>query len=86
MKYFAVLLPMADVEKSKLYRSEHLEFLDQRRKEGKIFVNGRFLDGSGGLVIYQVHSLEEVEEIVKQDPYVLHGAREYRIHEWDMIK
>lgn len=46
MKYFAVFLPMLSPEKSKEYRSQHFDFLAAKRKEGKIFANGRFLDGS----------------------------------------
>jgi len=75
---------MLDEEKSKEYRPEHLTYLDKRREEGKIFAFGRFVDGTGGLVIYRASSFEEVEEIVKQDPYVREGARNYMIHEWDM--
>jgi uncharacterized protein len=56
-----------------------------KRQEGKIFADGRFVDGSGGLVIYQVESLQEVEQIANQDPYILHGARGIEIHEWEMV-
>ncbi|MGM7724343.1 YciI family protein [Metabacillus sp. Hm71] len=85
MKYFAVFLPMLNLEKSQEYRAQHLDFLQQKREEGKIFANGRFSDNSGGLVIYRVSSIEEVEEIVRQDPYVIHKARDFEIHEWEMV-
>ena len=85
MKYFAVLLPMLDTEKSQEFRAEHLEFLEQNRNEGTILINGRFLDGAGGLVIYQAHSFEDVQALVQKDPYVIHGARSFEIHEWEMI-
>lgn len=85
MGYFAVFLPMLNQEKSLEYRPQHLQYLDQKRSEGKIFANGRFADGAGGLVIYRVDSLEEVEKIAKQDPYVIQGARGYEIHEWEMV-
>lgn len=85
MKHFAVFLPMKDEEKSQEYRTEHLDFLDQKRREGKIFANGRFADGGGGLVIYRAGSLEEAEQIAKQDPYIIEGARGFNIHEWEMV-
>lgn len=84
MKYFAVLLPMLDPEKSQEYRKQHLDYLEQRRQEGKIFANGRFFDNTGGLVIFQVSSMEEAEKIVQKDPYVVQKARNFEIHEWDM--
>ncbi len=84
-KHFAVFLPMKDMDKSLHFRQQHLAFLDARRNEGKLLANGRFVDGAGGLVIYKGKSLEEVEALVKQDPYIMEGARSYNIHEWDIV-
>ena len=85
MKYFAVLLPMKDEEKSKSFRDQHLEFLSRMRDEGTILMNGRFVDGAGGLVIYKGDSQDEVEKIVNTDPYIINGARDYEIHEWEIV-
>ncbi|SFJ34423.1 3-hydroxyisobutyrate dehydrogenase [Paenibacillus sp. UNC496MF] len=84
-KHFAVFLPMLDPEKSVNYRAEHLQFLADNRAAGRLHANGRFVDGAGGLVIYRGSSLEEVEDLVKQDPYVRLGARGYAIHEWEIV-
>ena len=84
-KHFAVFLPMLDAEKSALYREEHLRFLDERRAAGMLHANGRFVDGAGGLVIYRASSYDEVERWVRQDPYIVKGARRYEIHEWDIV-
>lgn len=85
MKYFAAFLPMKDQQLTQEYRPQHLDYLAQRRSEGKIFAFGRFVDGAGGLVIYMAETEQEVLDMVKQDPYVISGARDYRIHEWDMV-
>lgn len=84
-KHYAVFLPMLDPDKSIEFRAQHLQFLSDRRQEGKLHANGRFVDGAGGLVIYRASSYEEVEDLVKQDPYIVHGARTYEIHEWDIV-
>lgn len=84
MKYFAVLLPMKDAEKSQQYRQEHLNYLEDMRKEDRILLFGRLVDGAGGLIIYQGADESEVETWVKNDPYVMLGARDYEIHEWAM--
>ena len=81
MRYFAVFLPMLNEEKSQKYRTEYFLFLEEKHQEGKIFANGRFADGTGGLVIYRAGSLEKVEQLAKQDPYVIQGARGFDIHE-----
>jgi uncharacterized protein YciI len=67
------------------FREQHLQFLASRREEGKLLANGRFTDGAGGLVIYKGRSLDEVEGWVKEDPYIIEGARHYEIHEWDIV-
>lgn len=85
IKHFAVFLHMLDTDKSLKYREEHLGFLDARRADGMLLANGRFADGAGGLVIYKARSYEEVESWVKQDPYIIKGARQYEIHEWDIV-
>lgn len=85
MKYFAVLLTMKDEEKNKEHRPAHLAFLEEMRKEKKVLMNGRFLDGAGGLIIYVGESFEQVEKWVNEDPYVALGARNYSLHEWEMV-
>lgn len=84
MKYFAVFLPMKDVEKSAEHRQAHLDFLKEQRAAGHIFMYGRLTDDAGGLIIYQGEDLQTVDTIAKEDPYVKIGAREYVIHEWLM--
>jgi uncharacterized protein YciI len=84
-KYFAVLLPMLDEEKSRIYRPDHLAYLAEMRGQGHIFVNGKFGDGSGGLIIYKAGSFEEVVRLAENDPYVMNLARSYEIHEWDIV-
>lgn len=85
MKCFAVLLPMVDKEKSTQYQPEHLAFLKWMKNEGHVRINGKFTDASGGLVIYQTDSYEQCEEFVKQDPFIVQGARNYEIIEWEAV-
>jgi uncharacterized protein len=84
MKYFAALLKMKDVEKNQAYRQQHIDFLTQREKEGKIFARGRFTNGEGGLVIYCASSFDEALKIAESDPLVSSGARFLEVYEWEM--
>ncbi|WP_067728993.1 YciI family protein [Oceanobacillus damuensis] len=84
MKYFAAFSPMLDEGKSQKYRQDHLDYLENLGKEGRVFAKGRFADGTGGMVIYIAENYDEVEAIVKNDPYVVQGARGYEIYEWVM--
>jgi uncharacterized protein YciI len=84
MKYFAAFLKMKDVEKNAKHRQQHVDFLVQKEKEGKIFARGRFVDNKGGLVIYVAPTLEDAASIAESDPYVASGARVLELYEWDM--
>ncbi|AFC27728.1 hypothetical protein PM3016_774 [Paenibacillus mucilaginosus 3016] len=85
MGYYVVMLPMLDEEKSRVYRPEHLAYLEEQRGKGRIFANGRFPDGSGGMVIYKADNLEQAQQWAAEDPYVLHGARRAEVREWEMV-
>ncbi len=84
MKYFAALLTMQDPVKSQDLRPQHLEFLGQNERAGRIFARGRFADGAGGLVIYMAESLDEARKVAENDPYIVSGARALELHEWEM--
>ncbi|MCK6257188.1 YciI family protein [Fictibacillus sp. KIGAM418] len=84
MNYYAVRLPILDEEKSRVYREDHLKYLEGLVGQGNIFTYGRFTDGTGGLVIYKAKDLEEAAALAKQDPYVSSGARDFVINEWAM--
>jgi uncharacterized protein len=84
MKYFAAFLKMKDIEKNAQYRQQHMDFLAQNEKAGKIFARGRFSDNSGGMVVYIAPSFEDAEKIAQSDPLVAYGARTLDLHEWEM--
>lgn len=84
VKYYAVFLTMKDEELSKQHRPAHLEFLKEERALGNILMNGKFTDGSGGLVIYKASDDDALIELVEEDPYIKLKARNYEFHEWEM--
>lgn len=84
MNIYVVRLPMLDREKSKKYREKHLQYLKEMREAGHILMNGPFKDGSGGMVVYRAHSMEEAISFVEKDPYIVKGARTYEVKEWDV--
>jgi uncharacterized protein len=84
MKYFAAFLKMKDPEKNAAFRPQHMDFLIQKEKEGKIFARGRFSEGKGGLVVYIAESFEEATRIAESDPLVVSGARFLELYEWEM--
>ncbi len=84
MKYVA-RLAIIDAEKNAEYRPLHLEYIGELYRRGKIVMAGPFTDKTGGLVIYDVDSLEEALRLVEQDPVVRSGARTATVQEWTVL-
>ena len=63
----------------------HREYLVKVLKE-RLVSAGPFLDHTGGLVITEVQSLEDAEEIAKNDPAVLEGRFNYHVHPWKPLE
>jgi uncharacterized protein len=84
MKYFCAFLKMKDAEKNATYRQQHMDFLLEKEKEGKIFARGRFTESKGGLVVYVADSFEEAMKLAESDPLVVNGARFLELYEWEM--
>lgn len=84
MKYFAAFLEMIDPVKNEELRPQHLDYLQKRKEEGKVFARGPFADDSGGLVIYKAETYEEAKKMAEEDPYVVHGVRKLNLREWNM--
>jgi uncharacterized protein len=54
--------------------------------QDRIVSAGPFMDYTGGLVIMNVESIEEAEEVAKNDPAVLEEKFEYVIHPWEPLE
>ncbi|BBI34127.1 YciI family protein [Cohnella abietis] len=83
MKLFAVFLRNQNQEHAQEHLQAHIDYLSGLRAEGKVLANGRLLEGWGGIVLFRGSNLDEVLELVKQDPFVIHEVRSYEIFEWD---
>jgi uncharacterized protein YciI len=82
MVLYAAILETIDPKKDAELLIIHKEYLQKHIDEGKIFAKGPFTDHSGGLVIYNVNSYEEAENLAKNDPAVLYNSRKLVLKEW----
>lgn len=76
------LLWIVDKEANTQLRPAHLEYLARLHREGRVVMAGPFADGSGGMVIYRVRSMEEARQLVLEDPVISGGARRFTLLEW----
>jgi uncharacterized protein YciI len=65
---------------------EHRKFLDECYKKSLFICSGPQIPRVGGLIIANVASVDEAREIVKNDPFSIHGATEYQFFQFSPAK
>ncbi|KAG0559311.1 hypothetical protein M758_10G094300 [Ceratodon purpureus] len=62
------------LEKRGPYRAEHIALAQAQESEGKLLLGGAWGDPvDGALLIWLVHSADEVQQFIEKDPYVKNG-------------
>ena len=64
----------------------HREFLDRYYANGNFIVSGRQNPPVGGLIVCKANSLEEIQAIMKEDPFNTEGIAEYSFIEFGPTK
>jgi len=83
--YVVAIEPMQDPERSRIERQAHVAFMARLREAGQVWAMGIFPDGSGGMAILRVGSLEEGRTLMEDDPYVTSGARSLVVYPWEPV-
>jgi uncharacterized protein YciI len=71
MAYFAVFVTELDNSKKDQYFSDHMKYLDDLRDQGTVIANGKFADGSLGLIIFRGESQAETFYLVLLSRYMV---------------
>ncbi|MBB6370926.1 YciI family protein [Chryseobacterium shigense] len=61
---------------------EHNDFLDKYYSSGNFIASGRKEPRIGGTILANASSRNEVEEIIKEDPFYIHQIADYEITEF----
>ncbi|MFN8533907.1 MAG: YciI family protein [Dehalococcoidia bacterium] len=89
MKLFAAILGyVPDIaEKRAPHRPAHLAYLERLREQGRVVLAGAWADPlDGALVVYRAESREEVDELMRNDPYCLAGLwTGMTVREWNVV-
>ncbi|KEF35528.1 MULTISPECIES: YciI family protein [Deinococcus] len=64
----------------------HRAWLDEHYRSGLLLVSGRKVDGTGGVLLAQAASREQLEEVFRDDPFVREGCAEYRYTPFTPVK
>lgn len=70
------------------YLADHLQYMIELEREGKLFASGPLGDPSkaDGMTIVRASDEEEVRKIALKDPFVIHGIRTFKIVPWTVME
>jgi uncharacterized protein YciI len=71
--------PLADIDK---HMPAHVRFLKKYYASGNFLVSGRKVPRDGGIILAVGRSREEIETIIKEDPFCARGLADFRIIEF----
>lgn len=79
---FIVLLTyQKSLENVDAHLARHREFLERNYAEGTFLLSGRKEPREGGFILARCPSLQELKEVLSQDPFNIHGIATYSITE-----
>jgi uncharacterized protein YciI len=60
----------------------HMSFLNKYYASGHFLVSGRKIPRDGGIILAVAKDRREIEAIVQEDPFHVHGLAEFRVIEF----
>ncbi len=86
MTYAALIDYTTDTAKIAGARPLHREYLKKLLEAGHIVISGPFADDRGGLLVYEASSPQEVEDMIRNDPFAQAGVFvSWTIREWRVV-
>jgi uncharacterized protein YciI len=73
---------IAPLEKIDAIMGDHMKFLNKYYKLNSFLASGRKVPRTGGIILVQAKSKEEVESIINEDPFIKNKLAEYSITEF----
>lgn len=73
---------IADLSDIDARMAEHVAWLKKHYAAGRFLVSGRKIPRDGGIILAVGESREQIEELVKDDPFVAHGLARCRVIEF----
>jgi uncharacterized protein YciI len=76
------LVYKAPLEEIDAHMSAHVRFLKKYYSAGNFLVSGRKIPRDGGIILAVGKTRQEIETLVKEDPFHKHGLADFRIIEF----
>lgn len=74
------------LEKVEEFIEEHIKFLNKYYLSNKFIFSGRKVPRNGGIILANHLTLEEVNQIIKEDPFYQNQIADYEIIEFTPTK
>lgn len=72
-------VPLADID---AHMKAHVAFLNKHYAAGQFIVSGRKVPREGGIILAVGESREQIEGIIKEDPFCARGLADFRVIEF----
>ena len=76
------LIYKADLAAIDAQMTAHVKFLKKYYASGHFLISGRKIPRDGGIIIATAESRDEIDAIVREDPFHRHGLAEFRVIEF----
>jgi uncharacterized protein YciI len=76
------LLYKTDLGEIDAHMRAHMAFLKKHYAEGRFLLSGRKIPRDGGIILSLGKSKDEVEAIMREDPFCKNGLAEFRVIEF----
>ena len=86
MKFAALAKYTPDASTIAKARPAHRQYLTGLREQGKLVISGPFTDDSGGLLVYEAETSEQVDTMLREDPFATQGVYlSWEIRPWNVV-
>jgi uncharacterized protein YciI len=76
------LIYKADLEEIDARMRAHMAFLKKHYAAGQFLISGRKVPRDGGIILALGTSRDEIEAIMREDPFCKHGLADFRVIEF----
>jgi len=76
------LIYKADLKEIDARMRAHMAFLNKQYAAGRFLISGRKVPRDGGIILALGKSRDEIEALMREDPFCKHGLAEIRVIEF----
>ena len=80
--YIVSLTYKASLEAIDKELNNHIDYLKKQYAAGNFLASGRKIPRNGGVILAKAQSREELDEILKQDPFIENNLADYEVIEF----